>query len=106
MKTELKNKWIKALRSGNYQQTTEILSNGGCYCCLGVLSVIMEDERFKYGYWTIEEDGRVLNEEYEIPKIVKENIDLPDDVQTTLIDMNDNQCNDFNEIADWIEKNL
>jgi hypothetical protein len=34
---EVKGLWIEALRSGEYQQGQNYLSNNGKYCCLGVL---------------------------------------------------------------------
>lgn len=33
-------KWIKALRSGKYKQTTGVLRSDQGYCCLGVLDQI------------------------------------------------------------------
>lgn len=37
MDKELKAKWIKALRSGKYQQTQYYLKRDDAYCCLGIL---------------------------------------------------------------------
>lgn len=37
MDAELKAKWVKALRSGEYQQITRHLKTGDGHCCLGVL---------------------------------------------------------------------
>lgn len=37
MKPEIKQAWIEALRSGNYQQTTKVLRDDTGFCCLGVL---------------------------------------------------------------------
>jgi hypothetical protein len=37
MSRAAKSKWLKALRSGRYKQTTDALSDGKGYCCLGVL---------------------------------------------------------------------
>ena len=37
MNTEIKNQWITALRSGDYQQGIYNLFNGESFCCLGVL---------------------------------------------------------------------
>jgi hypothetical protein len=34
---EIKDRWTKALRSGDYEQGTEFLNESGRYCCLGVL---------------------------------------------------------------------
>lgn len=35
--TQLRQKWLEALRSGEYQQTKHKLFDGVGYCCLGVL---------------------------------------------------------------------
>lgn len=40
MTPELKQKWIDALESGNYQQCRGRLHDGKGYCCLGVLCVV------------------------------------------------------------------
>jgi hypothetical protein len=40
MKREIKNTWIKALRSGEFKQTYGQLEVQGEYCALGVLSVL------------------------------------------------------------------
>ena len=37
MNPAVKAKWIAALRSGEYEQTTGRLRNGDSFCCLGVL---------------------------------------------------------------------
>lgn len=37
MKTEIKEIWVEALQSGNYQQGIEFLNKDGKFCCLGVL---------------------------------------------------------------------
>lgn len=37
MNTEWKEKWISALRSGNYRQIRGSLRGRGGFCCLGVL---------------------------------------------------------------------
>jgi len=37
MKKNIAEKWVKALRSGNYNQGYEYLCHKGNYCCLGVL---------------------------------------------------------------------
>jgi hypothetical protein len=38
MDAELKAKWVKALRSGRYQQSRGQMHDGVGYCCLGVLA--------------------------------------------------------------------
>ena len=37
MKPDIKQAWLTALRSGNYQQGQGYLRQGDQYCCLGVL---------------------------------------------------------------------
>ena len=37
MNKRIKNKWLKALRSGKYKQGKSILFSDNKYCCLGVL---------------------------------------------------------------------
>jgi len=50
-----RTKWVKALRSGKYEQAKGVLHNGTGYCCLGVLCVVAgmtperdEDEEFRF----------------------------------------------------------
>lgn len=45
MKNEIKERWISALESGSYQQTTGKLTNGDGFCCLGVLCEIAEQDQ-------------------------------------------------------------
>ena len=44
MNTEVKQKWIDALRSGKYEQGSEKLRSVTGYCCLGVLCDIYAQE--------------------------------------------------------------
>ena len=41
MKRDVAEKWIEALESGKYQQTTGRLYDGKGYCCLGVLCDVL-----------------------------------------------------------------
>lgn len=96
MKPELKQKWIKALRSGKYQQGRYKLYSrkqyGEYYCCLGVLRHINDpsDERMGKGVLTIKQ---------------LEEFDLSISAQEKLARMNDNGYS-FNQIADFIEENV
>jgi len=48
MKEEVKDKWVKALRSGEYKQGKNRLEDKqGNYCCLGVLCVLAQKEGVK-----------------------------------------------------------
>ena len=41
MKKEIAEKWVAALRSGEYKQVKSTLFDGEGYCCLGVLCKVM-----------------------------------------------------------------
>jgi len=43
MTPENKAKWIDALRSGKYEQCTNVLHADGGYCCLGVAVEVLTD---------------------------------------------------------------
>lgn len=45
MKTEIKQKWVDALRSGKYEQGSEKLRSHQGYCCLGVLCDLYSQEQ-------------------------------------------------------------
>ena len=45
MNKEVADKWIAALRSGEYQQTEGKLCGAGGFCCLGVLCDLYEKEQ-------------------------------------------------------------
>jgi len=117
MKIELRDKWIKALRSGRYTQATgklqkvdnegEVIGN----CCLGVLCRVARfkpvedidtggiyfkkgDLQTGYAYFT----NKTINY-----------FGLSNETVVNLTSMNDGfdeQPKSFNEIADWIENNL
>lgn len=40
MEKKLKTKWVKALRSGRYEQGNSYLKFGHKFCCLGVLGAV------------------------------------------------------------------
>lgn len=44
MKQEIKEKWLKALRSGEYSQTKGVLRDANGFCCLGVLCDLHQKE--------------------------------------------------------------
>ncbi len=51
-------KWVKALRSGEYQQTTGALKNSVGFCCLGVACDISKVGRWdSYNCYTTDSDG-------------------------------------------------
>lgn len=54
MNADVKEKWLAALRSGEFKQGKERLKNGDTYCCLGVLTELYRREHG--GVWTDEDD--------------------------------------------------
>lgn len=105
MTPELKARWIKALRSGEYEQVSSYLKVGPNageetgYCCLGVLLDIAGDEDDK-AHHNFADDyslaclSSAFGAEHGLSKTAA----------TELADMNDSQGLDFDEIADWIEE--
>jgi hypothetical protein len=130
MNQYVKQKWITALRSGEYKQTGGRLRKGDCYCCLGVLTDLYDkDKDIKCHEWH-EEDGQYVyvsgDEGDEIVDEIAE-ATLPESVMkwaeldetnptvredrmgeplTSLAYLNDNEGLDFNQLADIIEKQL
>jgi hypothetical protein len=116
MKTEIRDRWITALESGEYTQTTGRLRiEGDKFCCLGVLCMLVAPERFV----------RLTDTEYCIPPIgdsTDETVSamLPDSIlemvglskgeQRELWRRNDgltgNRRHTFPEIAQYIRENI
>lgn len=124
MDKELKDKWVKALRSGEYKQGVAHLVNENdqghykSYCCLGVLCKIKgyKDDQFEL-YNTLTEfvENSDLFPANEIINTVLEEFGISEKDQDILVTMNDGDNREdvppqrrhsFNEIADWIERNL
>jgi len=124
VKKEIRDKWLKALRSGNYEQTTNCLKDLKGYCCLGVLCEIARDE--KVVIWDKHEqmygekdDSDTFNGEH-LPEAVSKwaGLDREDPTVNYVSDYNDNKVptylsglNDktklsFKQIADLIEEQL
>lgn len=113
MDKELKDKWVKALRSGYYKQTTGILCRGGSHCCLGVLCELLKMKRYPIkeprddDTYSYSSDGRDTTECIgELSGAVLARIELDVKNMSRLIHMNDVEGKSFGEIADYIEENL
>jgi hypothetical protein len=108
MKSDLKAKWIAALRSGDYKQVRHFLHARGGYCCLGVLceaaglkSESVEPGVDYYGYFDAGSTNRYTSTPP--PSIYEQ---LPEKFASKLVKMNDSEHKSFAEIADWIEANI
>lgn len=104
MTPDLKLMWIRALRSGKYQQDECGLRSCDGFCCLGVLADIQGCE------WR--DDKPFRGDERMSPALIPAGYLRPKfaggishAVQERLAEMNDNGSS-FEQIADYIEKNL
>ena len=128
MDSYLKQKWVRALRSGKYEQATGALRREGGFCCLGVLCDVYdpdkwnvgvddcdEDERWCYGY---EDDNFAFKAKEVLPILVAriagldtQNPEVPyglegeELVMKSLASINDSGAT-FKQIADLIETHL
>jgi hypothetical protein len=64
MKQEIAERWVKALRSGDYEQAFSKLTDGVGYCCLGVLCHLYDPKLFK-------EDGTYMERDKDLPRAVR-----------------------------------
>lgn len=100
--TEFKQKWVAALRSGEYKQGQSLLLNGDNeYCCLGVACKVA-------GYT----DKTIRNSEGYIKKtlthvpIELRGLDPDNALVEKLIGFNDDKEWSFNRIAAYVERYL
>jgi len=101
-----KNKWIKALRSGEYEQDRGHLQTNDGYCCLGVACRIMHPKmNLNFGDISEYNFGKKKLENIKVPKLLK-TYSEKNPVTEILINLNDEKNYSFKKIATWIEKNL
>ncbi|HEV8263241.1 MAG TPA: hypothetical protein VGQ19_21085 [Burkholderiales bacterium] len=104
MDTEVKRKWIEALRSGRYQQTQKALRNDDGYCCLGVLCDLVDPAGWSPS--TIIRGEMNHDGETGMPSDkLTDSIDLEWGKAEALAELND-KGKSFAEIADYIERKL
>ena len=112
MKKRIRELWIKALRSGKYKQTRHRLKKAGKYCCLGVLCDLAAKEGI--GKWkgnsfiTADEiqEGDCPIEVMEWAGLSYGFLIGKESNAATPIDTNDGMCENFNQIADRIERRV
>jgi len=111
MNPKIKQKWLNALRSGEYQQTQERLRKEDGFCCLGVLCDLYIKENNVE--WEINEDDMYRYEKHFTvlpPSVVgwagvEDSNPYVNGGIGTLSGLNDKGFT-FNEIADLIEEHL
>ena len=112
----IKQKWIEALRSGEYSQGKFRLYDGQRYCCLGVLcDLYLKENNQEWKVLSNNQiylDGSYIDLESEtLPLPVKEWAGIEDSIPktplgTSLIALNDEEDYTFPLIADVIEAEL
>jgi hypothetical protein len=128
MKADIKDRWVNALRSGDYVQGTHcLLSESGSYCCLGVLCDLYMKESNEEMVWEATEDsngdkmkvGSFLGYTTILPEPIMEWAGLIDQSPSVIyVDMdgdrgyfmlsnlNDDYEASFHDIAELIEEQL
>lgn len=131
---QVKQKWVDALRSGEYQQATGKLKSQEGFCCLGVLCDLYakehEDAGWEYrgtdrpsdptDYWYFEDQSEFLPESVAqwagfqdqtvYVKVLDENCCYDEDEEDVYYEIDVAELNDngdsFKRIADLIEESL
>lgn len=104
MNTEIKAKWVEALRSGKYEQGKSRLQNclKQTYCCLGVLCEISPNvQKYGSGYIFANTAMHAI-----LTGAFRLQVGLKESQESDLANLNDLEGRSFLEIADYIEKNL
>ena len=106
--------WIKALRSGDYQQTTGFLHTTEGLDALGVLCDVVDPNGWAidkpYGvkgrdvtYYEFLYKGKTST--YTLPDPLIVDLGVEDNFGYYMVELNDKKCLDFNQIADILERN-
>lgn len=109
MNKKVKEKWIKALRSGKYKQTRMgvLRTKRNAFCCLGVLCDVVDPKSWQ------KKDSNAYDDHYSHQghdtwptNSITGKLGITPDTVITLVKLNDDAHYSFNKIADWVEKNL
>lgn len=100
MNQEWKEKWVKALRSGEYEQGTHDFRKGtNCYCVMGVLYDLYAPSEWVQNHHSIPSWTNMA------ASSARTVLKLSYNMAGILIQMND-RGSTFEELADYIEQNL
>jgi hypothetical protein len=104
MKSEIRQRWLEALRSGKYDQGKSWLRQGDSFCCLGVLCDLVDPTGWRPGAlvysYSVADHTSILPGMTKVATGLDSAVDLD-----KLMSMNDNGQS-FAQIADWIEANI
>ena len=100
MKKDIRDHWVQALRSGDYKQSQWKLRDGDTFCCLGVLCDLGNGG----GSWDGNEYllGGETNDTV-LPGPILKHCGLTENDTDALMALNDEDGQDFNQIANYIE---
>lgn len=118
LKSEAKAKWLAALRSGQYKQSTRGLCNSDGYCCLGVGAKVINglsdaelvqrsvpDKAWVHAWWeSVDSQDGPYDYTYRNPCLPEVSDSIP--YNASLAECNDEMRLSFLEIADLIEKHF
>lgn len=107
MDKEVKAEWVEALRSGEFEQGRQFLrTQGGEYCCLGVLSELSVRRHIIEMH--TDKDGITQYDGYfsYLPEALRDLFSISSEETDILMRMNDVDKSSFEHIADWIEANM
>lgn len=108
MNLEIRDKWVKALRSSKYKKGKGVLRSRDCFCVLGVLCDVVDpngwvpDDNEDFYFYTYEKDRQYGS----IPISLRRGLKLTRSNEVTLWRMNDNGVLSFDDFANWIEKHV
>lgn len=111
MKNENTKKWLKALRSGKYKQTqNKLRSVDNKFCCLGVLCDVYKKEtgdgKWKERPFNSETVVGFGNKASEPPRKVLRWGGLNENMQESLIELNDSELRSFKYIAKYVDTEI
>ena len=112
MNIEIADKWVAALRSGEYKQATGALYTGNGYCCLGVLCKVLGEEfinKYQSGPPCTTIRWMVNGEETILPRNVIDRAEMSSsygcyDARRASLTKDNDGGKTFSEIADIIDK--
>jgi hypothetical protein len=112
MRKAIKDKWLKALRSGKYEQGqgTLVSSFGTQFCCLGVLGDVCGvslSTMYGIGYLSLAlfDRGGELSDG-ELSTLMVDRFGIKRSTEKKLANMNDGEGKNFRQIAAYISRNL
>lgn len=104
MNSELKSKWLDALRGGEYKQGKDYLrGKEDTFCCLGVLCDVLGVGKWKKNVFVSNSGEEYISTLY--PRDFGCELGISSLTQSKLIKMNDTGSS-FTEIASYIEETL